>query len=61
MSVLVGLAPRDEPGLNAELKAVYTEGSGKYDQFLNKGQFVAMYAPLARRPARGRGYLRGRA
>ena len=45
MSVEVALAPRDEAGLNAELKAVYTQGSGQYDQFLRKGQFDANYAP----------------
>ena len=37
MSVEVALAPRDEAGLNAELKAVYTKGSGQYDQFLRQG------------------------
>ena len=45
MSVEVSLAPRDETGLNAELKALYTKGSRQYDRFLAKGQFDARYAP----------------
>jgi subtilase family serine protease len=45
MSVEVALAPRDEAGLTAELKAVYTQGNAQYGQFLAKGQFDARYAP----------------
>ena len=45
MSVEVALAPRDEAGLTAALKAVYTQGSAQYGQFLAKGQFDARYAP----------------
>ena len=59
MSVQVGLAPRDEAGLNAELKAVYTEGSGKYDQFLSQGQFDARYAPTTATTNAVAAYLRG--
>jgi kumamolisin len=47
MSVEVSLAPRNESGLNAELKAVYTVGSRAYGKFLAKGQFDARYAPTA--------------
>ena len=59
MSVEVALAPRDEAGLNAELKAVYTEGSGQYDQFLAKGQFDAKYAPATATTDAVDAYLRG--
>jgi subtilase family serine protease len=45
MSVEVALTPRDEAGLNSELNAVYTEGSGQYQKFLAKGQFDQLYAP----------------
>src|ERR1700760_4543586 len=45
MSVEVALTPRDEAGLNSELNAVYTEGSGQYQKFLAKGQFDQRYAP----------------
>ena len=58
MSVQVGLAPRDGAGLNAELKAVYTEGSGQYDQFLSKGQFDAKYAPTTATTNAVAAYLR---
>src|ERR1700749_2603378 len=34
MSVEVALSPREEAGLNAELKAVYPQGSRQYDRFL---------------------------
>jgi subtilase family serine protease len=47
MSVEIALAPRDEAGLNAELRAVYTKGSGQYGKFLAAGQFDARYAPAA--------------
>ena len=59
MSVQVALAPRDGAGLNAELKAVYTEGSGQYDQFLSKGQFDAKYAPTTATTNAVAAYLRG--
>ena len=49
MSVEVALAPRDEAGLNAALKALYTKGSGRYEHWLAKRQFDARYAP-AREP-----------
>jgi subtilase family serine protease len=45
MSVEVALAPRDEAGLSAELKAVYTQGNAQYGRFLAEGQFDARYAP----------------
>jgi subtilase family serine protease len=45
MSVEVALAPRDEAGLSAELKAVYTQGNAQYGRFLAQGQFDASYAP----------------
>jgi subtilase family serine protease len=47
MTVGVALAPRDEAGLNSELSAVYTKGSGHYHEFLAKGQFDNLYAPSA--------------
>src|ERR1700722_11425143 len=47
MTVQVALAPRDEAGLNAELRAVYTKGSPDYGKFLRAGQFDALYAPTA--------------
>jgi subtilase family serine protease len=59
MSVEVALAPRNERGLNAELEAVYTKGSGQYDHFLAKGQFDARYAPTAAPTAAVTSYLRG--
>jgi kumamolisin len=52
MSVEVSLAPRNETGLNAELKALYSKNSRQYGKFLAKGQFDARYAPtLATRDA----------
>ncbi|MBV9448266.1 MAG: S8 family serine peptidase [Streptosporangiaceae bacterium] len=45
MSVELALAPRDQSGLNARLKALYAKGSGSYHQWLAKGQFNALYAP----------------
>src|SRR5271154_1057051 len=45
MSVEIGLTPRDETGLTAGLRALYTKGSGEYGKFLAKGQFDARYAP----------------
>lgn len=47
MAVEVALAPRDENALNAQLKAMYTKGSGSYHHWLAKGQFDALYAPAA--------------
>src|SRR5579863_1029021 len=44
MSVEVALAPRNQRGLSAELKAVYRIGSREYGKFLAKGQFDARYA-----------------
>ena len=58
MSVEVALAPRDGAGLSAELKAVYTEGSGQYDRFLGKGQFDARYAPTTATSNAVAAYLR---
>ena len=58
MSVQVALAPRDGAGLNAELKAVYTEGSTQYDRFLSKGQFDARYAPTTATTNAVAAYLR---
>jgi subtilase family serine protease len=45
MSVEVALAPRDQAGLAAELRAVYTRGSRQYHRFLARGQFDRLYAP----------------
>lgn len=59
MSVEVSLAPRDEAGLNAELKAVYTKGTGQYGRFLAKGQFTARYAPAVATRDAVAAYLRG--
>jgi kumamolisin len=47
MSVEVSLAPRNETGLNSELKALYAKGNAQYGKFLAKGQFDARYAPAA--------------
>lgn len=47
MSVEVALAPRNQAGLDRELNAVYTKGSGQYHQFLGKGEFDQRYAPPA--------------
>jgi subtilase family serine protease len=59
MSVEVSLTPRNAAGLAAELKALYTKGSGHYGQFLAKGQFDARYAPTNATRAAVAGYLRG--
>jgi kumamolisin len=59
MSVEVALSPRNEAGLNAELKAVYTPGSRQYDRFLAAGQFDARYAPTAATTNGVAAYLRG--
>ncbi len=60
MSVEVALAPRNENGLGALLKTVYTKGSPDYQHWLAKGQFDARFAPTAAaRAAVGR-YLSGR-
>jgi len=47
MSVEVALAPRDQAGLNAMLRALYTKGSGQYQNWLARGQFDARFAPAA--------------
>ena len=47
MSIEVALAPRNEAGLNAALKASYTKGSGSYHQWLARGQFDKRFAPTA--------------
>jgi len=60
MSVEVSLAPRNEAGLNAELKALYTKGSSQYGQFLAKGQFDAKYAPTTATRDAVDAYLRGK-
>jgi kumamolisin len=59
MSVEVSLAPRNETGLNAELKALYTEGSKQYGRFLAKGQFDARYSPTIATRNAVAAYLRG--
>jgi len=59
MSVEVSLAPRNEAGLAAELKALYTKGSGEYGKFLAEGQFDARYAPTSSTRAAVASYLRG--
>jgi kumamolisin len=59
MSVEVSLAPRNETGLAAELKALYTKGNKQFGKFLAKGQFDATYSPtIATRDAVD-SYLRG--
>jgi subtilase family serine protease len=45
MSVEVALAPGNETGLAAELRAVYTPGNRQYHRFLAQGQFDRRYAP----------------
>jgi subtilase family serine protease len=47
MSVEVALAPRNQAGLAAQLKAQYTAESDSYHRWLAKGQFDARYAPTA--------------
>jgi subtilase family serine protease len=59
MSVEVSLAPRNETGLNAELKALYTKSSSQYGRFLAKGQFDARYAPTTATRDAVDAYLRG--
>src|SRR5579859_3295883 len=59
MTVEVALAPRDEAGLNAELRAVYTKGSPRYGKFLRAGQFDARYAPTTATRNSVEAYLRG--
>jgi subtilase family serine protease len=59
MSVEVSLAPRNEAGLAAELKSLYTKGSGQYGKFLARGQFDARYAPASTTRAAVASYLRG--
>jgi subtilase family serine protease len=59
MSVEVSLAPRNEVGLNAELKALYTKGSSQYGRFLAQGQFDARYAPTTATRDAVDAYLRG--
>jgi subtilase family serine protease len=59
MSVEVALAPRNEAGLNAELKAVYSKGSRQYGKFLAKGQFDVKYAPTIATRNAVEAYLRG--
>ncbi len=59
MSVEVSLAPRNESGLNAELRALYNKGSRQYGKYLAKGQFDARYAPTAATRNAVATYLRG--
>ncbi len=59
MSVEVSLAPRDETGLTAELKALYTKGNPQYGRFLANGQFDARYAPTTATRDAVDAYLRG--
>jgi subtilase family serine protease len=47
MSIELSLAPRDQAGLNKELRAAYTKGASGYQKWLAKGQFDARYAPTA--------------
>jgi subtilase family serine protease len=58
MSVEVALAPRDEAGLNARLRSLYTKGSANYHHWLARGQFDALYAPTAAARSRIDGYLK---
>ena len=58
MTVEVALAPRDEAGLNAELRAVYTKSSPQYGKFLRAGQFDARYAPTTATRNSVEAYLR---
>jgi subtilase family serine protease len=58
MSVEVTLAPRNENGLDGELRSAYTRGSGGYHQWLAKGQFAAWYAPAAAERTAVASYLR---
>ncbi|HWG01569.1 MAG TPA: S53 family peptidase [Trebonia sp.] len=59
MTVEVALAPRDQAGLQRELRGVYTAGSGQYHKFLARGQFDARYAPSAASVAAVENYLHG--
>ena len=60
MAVEVALAPRNQAGLNAELKAVYSRGSRQYGKFLAKGQFDTKYAPAIATRNAVEAYLRGK-
>ena len=57
MSVEVALAPQDQMGLNARLRAQYTEGSPGYHHWLAKGQFDKLYAPSAAKRSAVAAYL----
>jgi subtilase family serine protease len=59
MSVEVSLAPRDEAGLNARLRAEYTKGNPDYHHWLAKGQFDELYAPTGAKRAAVATYLTG--
>ncbi len=47
MSVELVLSPTDQSGLNSLLSALYTPGSGQYQNWLSAGQFDARFAPSA--------------
>jgi subtilase family serine protease len=59
MSVEVALAPQHAASLAAELRAVYTKGSGQYEHFLRAGQFDRLYAPSSAERAAVASYLTG--
>ncbi|HUA31884.1 MAG TPA: S53 family serine peptidase [Streptosporangiaceae bacterium] len=58
MSVEVALAPRNSAALNSLLRALYTKGSGRYERWLAKGQFDALFAPKAATRSAVASYLR---
>jgi subtilase family serine protease len=60
MSVEVALAPRDQAGLNAALRAAYggADANSTTRSWLAKGQFDARYAPTAATISAVRSYLR---
>jgi subtilase family serine protease len=57
MTVSVALAPRNTKGLQALLKNLYTPGSGRYEQWLGKGQFNKRFGPSAATTAAVKHYL----
>jgi subtilase family serine protease len=57
MSVEVALAPRDATGLTNSLRAIYTQHSASYHQWLGAGQFDARYAPTTATRNQVKNYL----
>ncbi len=59
MTIQVVLRPRNQAGLNRELRTTYTKGSSSYHHWLARGQFDARYAPTAAQRSAVAAFLRG--